>query len=416
VSRREQELVELISAYIDGEVTAQERVAAEALLRYDDNARRIHEGLLRARSLLADAQPLPAPPTLRARVMRRISELKSRGPLARLLDALNPANLALPSPALAAGVLLAGAVLVVGTFLIMQPSFLAPATSEQVAGGDLDRSAADSEEEKSGELFAGSEEAQTPPSQAPAEPGAVTGAADELEDRAAPDATAAEEEAQPRARPQYNVLEYEAARQPERRAEAAVAARTGATAEGESGDLVLSVPRPTVFAAIERGPEPAEADRAGAGNEAFYFSTADIYVTERGAPRQIDAAAPPGSDDNPLFDSRLFLPPRFQAFDFIGHGAGLARSEVQVFGHAHVGRDGRILYLRLEGERNAWPLIDAFADRLLATRLLPARLEPSPLTEAHARLSRLYNLPAAGGEQMRVSVFYSFVAVIKAKD
>jgi hypothetical protein len=105
---------------------------------------------------------------------------------------------------------------------------------------------------------------------------------------------------------------------------------------------------------------------------------------------ELDPSAPEGSDANPISDPSTFLPPRFLTFEFLGRGTPQRNGEIQVFIESHIARDGSIIYMRIIGRRSNARLIEDLADRLYATRLVPAR-----------------------GEQDAVSVFYSFVAVIK---
>jgi hypothetical protein len=147
---------------------------------------------------------------------------------------------------------------------------------------------------------------------------------------------------------------------------------------------------PSYFTADQREPEKLAEAEGGDPASQFYVSETVTYITERGEPATLDVSAPPGSDANPLSDPSTFLPPRFLSFEFIGSGVPQRSDEVQVFVESHISRTGSIIYMRVIGQRSNAALIEDLADRLFSTRLIPAR-----------------------GEQDSVSVFYSFVAVIK---
>jgi anti-sigma factor RsiW len=65
-------LERLISVYLDGEVSVAERRDVEALLRTSDDARRIHDELLRVRTLLRALPERPTPEHLEEEILRRV--------------------------------------------------------------------------------------------------------------------------------------------------------------------------------------------------------------------------------------------------------------------------------------------------------------------------------------------------------
>ncbi|MDQ7801714.1 MAG: zf-HC2 domain-containing protein [Armatimonadota bacterium] len=60
----------LLSAYVDGEVTPEERRQVEEWLRQDPEAQAEYRELVRLRDLLRSLPPRPAPPDLEGRILR----------------------------------------------------------------------------------------------------------------------------------------------------------------------------------------------------------------------------------------------------------------------------------------------------------------------------------------------------------
>jgi anti-sigma factor RsiW len=67
-------LERLISAYLDGEVSAPERTEVEALLRASDDARRFHDELLRVRMLLRALPERPVPDALEEQLIHGVRQ------------------------------------------------------------------------------------------------------------------------------------------------------------------------------------------------------------------------------------------------------------------------------------------------------------------------------------------------------
>ena len=413
--KRGAELTELLSAYLDGEVTPRERAEAEELLRSDGEARELLRRLERTRGLLGAVERLPAPAHLQRRVLGAAAQRKSSPLLERLRRSLLSAWS--PAPALAA----AFSVVVIATVVYFayvggpMPPPAADVGEEADAGvADVSRPPADDGEEQGKEFAVADEIEEEALAEQPAPtaaPGAGVGAragAEGDEERAERERRAGPADSG-RARAQEEAPA--ATRQPERYVVAPereasddlVAAEPGermdarrhvetAALDADTG-FEAGLKRPGIFRARERtyGYYAEGADYETSNR--FYVSESRTHIAERGRTRRLDASAPPGDDRNPLFDPDTFDPPRLTAFDFFGRGERAGMQELQVFGEAHVARNGAILYLRLVGDSGSRNLIDAFADHLLAARLIPARREQNP-----------------------VSVFYNFVVVIRATE
>ncbi len=78
----------LLSAYVDGEVTAEERQQVEEWLRQDPEAQAEYRELVRLRNLLRRLPPRPAPPDLEGRILRAALDRASGLKPARVRRAL----------------------------------------------------------------------------------------------------------------------------------------------------------------------------------------------------------------------------------------------------------------------------------------------------------------------------------------
>ncbi len=405
--------MKLLSAYLDGEVTPRELAEVEELLRSDGEARELFRRLKRTSGLLGEMERLPAPVQLQRRVLGAVSQRKSIPLLERLRSSLlSPWS---PAPVIAAAfsvVLIATVVYFAYVGGPMQPPAPDGEAATEIADVRTPPTDRDEEQEKDfvfadevDEEGLGEQPAPTAAPGAEAEGGGTAVAAEpraEREREAASTASGrarAQEEAPAATRqperyvvaPEREASDDLVAAEPSERMDARLQAET-ATLDSDTG-FEAGLKRPGIFSARERtyGYYAEGADYETSNR--FYVSEARTHITERGQPRQLDASAPLGDDCNPLFDPGTFDPPRLTAFDFFGRGERAGVQELQVFGEAHVARNGAILYLRLVGDSGYRNLIDAFADHLLAARLIPARREQNP-----------------------VSVFYNFVVVIRATE
>ncbi|HUX08435.1 MAG TPA: hypothetical protein VMX35_14100 [Acidobacteriota bacterium] len=384
-----EEKLELLSAYIDGEVTPRELDLAQRLIRDDPEAAAIYERLRKTSSLLNGLQPLEAPKTFHRKLMSRLKPSEKTGFASRLGEFFTPKLAPVPMLTYAG----AAVVIVVGLSLLMTFGTLPKEQSVSVdqRGAEVlplmavspDEQAKKKAEEKRGERFAEAlPEAEADLDEARSDmPESGTGATADTstgEDFAALAEAPAPAEEMPPAEGRREMRDVA-------KAAPSAAVRTRAVeseplATGSGAHFTANQMEPDALLDLEGG-DPAEQ---------FYVSETVTYITERGAPFELDGSAPSGSDANPLSDPSAFLPPRFNTLEFVGRGSTPGTAETPVFVEAHISKDGAIIYMRVIGQRSNSRLIEDLADRLFSTRLIPAR-----------------------GEQDSVSVFYSFVAVIK---
>jgi len=384
-----EEKLELLSAYIDGEVTPRELDLAQRLIRDDPEAAEIYEQLRRTSSLLNGLEPVEAPKTFHRRLMSRMKPGEKTGFAARLREFFSP-KLA-PVPILT--YIGSAVVIVIGLTLMMtygslpggQPAAVDEHAAEialLMAGKPGDKAKKESEE-KRGEHFADSSlseetDLDTAGADAPVSEAEAAPRSDTSEDFAALTEPPAPAEERPMAEGRRETRESA-------KAVTSAAVRTRA-AESEP----LAAGRSSHFTANQMETRSLLDYEGGDPAEQFYVSETVTYITERGAPFELDGSAPSGSDANPLSDPSTFLPPRFDTFEFVGRAGERGPAEIPVFVETHISREGSIIYMRVVGKRSNAQLIEDLADRLFTTRLIPAR-----------------------GEQDSISVFYSFVAVIK---
>ena len=397
MNQSDDKITELISAYIDGEVTPEERARAEALLRDDPDVAAFYQRMTATRSLYNGIKSVDPPASLKANVLLHLKPGRQTGFASRLRELMRPKRTPVPLLTFAGSILVIFAIAYFAYVNLIlappgSPAGLPSPREEMAAGseteavptaddgdkekvkveeralamepppatGDEDTAEADAADTREGEMFAESTQPETL-----TEPGDMEALRDEAGRPAAPAVTR-------RVQPP------------------AGAARMARDRAAPTEIEALDAAEPTYFVANqEAAPPPAESEEDDFASQ-FYVSETVTYIAERGAPARLDFSAPPGSNSNPLTDPSTFLPPRFLSFEFIGRSARPGTDEITVFVETHVARDGSIIYLRLVGQRSSKDLIDNLADRLMATRLIPAR-----------------------GEQDWVSVFYSFVAVIR---
>ena len=376
--RDDDRITELLSAYIDGEVSDLECSEAERLLREDPEAAALYERLKAATGLLNGLGKVEAPPSLQHGVLLHLKPGKQTGFAARLRKMMQPTMAPMPLLTYAAVIIIIVALGYFATTLLYREVPAEPA-GEQMADAEKRDTAKAKEEKSEAEEYAMAEAPDT-----------AEGAVDEdaaEETQAGADTTAANTETY------ADAVEEEPAPAEPVRPSAATPSRSDLLLSRRSTEITRerTAAEPSLFVADQQAVEEvldgeSEDDFAAE----FYVSETVTYIAERGTPMRLDYSAPPGSDANPLTDPSTFLPPRFMEFEFIGRGDTGSRGELSVFVETHVARDGSIIYLRMVGQRSSKQLIEDLADRLMATRLIPAR-----------------------GEQDWVSVFYSFVAVVK---
>lgn len=377
-------LVELLSAYLDGEVTHSEREDVEQLLRSDPEARELYARLEKTRGLLNGLEKLQAPPTLKHRVQHQLSMSKGRRSsfFSIIREKMLPARI--PVPLLT----YAGAILVIGTIIVYLAStgiFFypegSPGTSDQLADlGYLEDSKEEKKSEDDSDTFADMQPTE-------AERG--------RRDSPAPGETDSEETAPTEDLESLADSEMALAEAPRMEARAAMAAPRAAIASErsrEGGKRTFGLPGSGLT--LLRASERLIDQRPGIGiaeiGEEFYVSPEETHIIEKGQPHQLDTTASAGSDKNPLFDSNDFLPPRLVFLEFIAYSGAPEQQEVPVFIQAHISQEGTIYYLRMVGNKIDRQIMKDLADRMIATRLIPARRE-----------------------QDWVSVFYSFEVVIR---
>lgn len=89
-------LNELLSAYIDGEVTADEKAEVEELLRKDQVAANLYGKLSMTKNLLGTMQPLSAPVVLNKKLTQQFKVLKQQNIFSRLRSIFKPISVPVP--------------------------------------------------------------------------------------------------------------------------------------------------------------------------------------------------------------------------------------------------------------------------------------------------------------------------------
>jgi hypothetical protein len=426
VNKMDAKTLELLSAYMDGEVTPQERTRAEKLLRSDKRARETYHKLERTRSLLGELPRLNAPTTVLHGVRLRLQSEPKPGLPARIWEAVRP--IFSPAPAVA---FVGTAFVIAATILLLVVNQQHPPGEEdslwalgEKAGkekGPAETESAPQVSEKKREkgLAEGSEESEE------AIPGAgeeVFAAAGLTDDTARRDAAAGE---LPPAESRAGVTAGAGAMRDEDRAggqqpaitaeRSTPAAAPNIVARYAGRDRVSSevpISEPIILSAREEAQVTTFDDDLMERAQQYRVTEAAPYIAERGEPLELNETAQPGSDINPLFDPATFVSPQLPSFHFLGRGMQADQQQVLVHGEAHVSRDGRVIYLRLVGQKESARLIEALADRLAMITITPARWKRNTLLEALSVRAVDNPLLAEMRAQGPVSVFYSFVISI----
>ena len=154
MSRDDDRITELLSAYIDGEVSDLECAEAERLLREDPEAAALYERLKAATGLLNGLGKVEAPPTLQRGVLLHLKPGKQTGFAARLREMMQPRIAPVPLVTFAAAIIVVIALSYFATTQLFLETPIEPEGGEQMA------SAVDPEKEKSPRRKTGKEKNQ----------------------------------------------------------------------------------------------------------------------------------------------------------------------------------------------------------------------------------------------------------------
>lgn len=425
MSRKNTKELELLSAYLDGEVTPAERAAAEKLIERDDNARDLYRRLRRTSAMLGELPRLAAPASVQQEVLSRYHSKHRPGLLKRLSGLIRP--LLSPAPAVA----FVGTVFVVGAIILLVITGRQPVETDETlwAVGEPDEGeppdkVLDKEEKPTlsqppetrsvgtgvAKLEEGKREKKRDGKGVPGEK------REEHDARMETYADAGEPPEERRSELEMRTREHVAAEESEEIVDRATVAASPRLArrvdEAAPTGTDSPVTEPVILSARQEAQiTDFDSDLVGRAQK-YYAEETSPCIAEKGKPLELDDSVPLGNDSNPLFDPATFEAPRLPSFNFIGRGVPSGRPRMLVHGEAHVSKNGDVLYLRLVGQRDDARLINALADRLMTLRVEPARWKRNSLLEALSVRTADNRLLAEMRAQRNVSVFYSFAITI----
>lgn len=343
--------IEELSAYIDGEVTEQERERIRRAIENDAETRDLYQQLKSTATLFASLTPLEAPPRLKHKVTDSIHKRTTGSPLRRLLDAFSPGFNFSPGLMAAAATVL---IIIIGVYYIstLPLNQAQPETAD--AGENETMLLADAQTEEEEAAGGNDFNKSSPAAPAARNRRTVTAPGESVE--------------QPLA---------EAMPQRERDATAFDNPAAGTSLEDVSGPMYRAEILDTYY---EPGTDVIElaADRP----EAEYRRT-------WGREMIFNPEASLGSDENPVVQNSEQLPPDMPDFDFMAHGPEM-HSSILLQGVVHVSSRGNVLYYRLTGPPGARRVIDSFALRLESEQLTPGTHHGKPASVLYRFIAMIY--------------------------
>jgi hypothetical protein len=340
--------IEELSAYLDGELTPQDRERIEELVRTDPAARAELDKLRSATTLFASLPNLSAPNSLRSSIAETIQNRRKRSFLGRITEYFSQTTMFNPAVYVSAATLL---VIVVG--LYVTSSLPRPGGEMQFADAGIhaEEPVADDEffdEEKSKTIRAEKRRAQS-----------------DIPLAASPSITE----------------------------DSLADAGAEVTMEESEADLALAEERAS-FVEVSGPMYRAEILQTyyEPGTDTVDFAAADSeqdYVIQWGREMVFNPSSPSGTNENPLVQDSNRLPPEMPGFEFYAN-YNEEPASVLVEGVVHVARDGRVLFYRLTGPPETKDILDSFAMNLRDHNLRALQRNSQPVSVLYRFIAMLY--------------------------
>ena len=368
-------LTELLSAFIDGEATEEERTEVERLLAENKEAAELYSRLSATSSMLSSMQPLSAPSRVRHNVSHAIRS--NRSFFARMRRLVMPRKLRMPVLTYASSAIV---IVLAVVFVVVIPQVMDTANTQQIA--DAGPTLGESETMRQ----------ETEPLEGLAPPRTEDPVKKEM--KTEPPARTTEQPAE-----QEELLaEFDTDAPTDRADEAQAERRMALSARARAGRAAAApqpIIEPTIVSVAARPPmyraeviqayhdSPVTGEREKTDERA--------YTAFHDDQMRLDFEAPSGADTNPVLESvdpdTIGMPSvDFPHFNSTGTGS------VMVSGQIHVAADGKIISYRLSGPPDSRELIDRYAAHLANIRVMPAIHEGRPVSVLYNFIATIYRI------------------------